>query len=330
MEEGMAGHEFEFVRGKSKKFWSIELLSRSYTVHFGRQGSPGQKKPKEFPSEAKAKVAYVKSILKKIEEGYTEVKRRAHRESVLQLKDLPKGRDLLLYAIQTKCSERQVRFLLENGVDANAEGQSGVSALNAAIHTNSPQIVQLLLEHGADAKGKDWMGRPLLISAADWYPKLKKAVFDLLVEYGAVKDLTAELYLEGAKRVAEKIKRNPKLLEALDDPVELMNYAIEKKAPNLVELLLDLGINPNAHGERHPAPLRMAVGMNSARLVKLLLERGADANPRDATKRSLLKDARRLHECTVESAGRRVLKRWENRQKPKIIELLQRHGSTEK
>src|SRR5262249_7112899 len=126
-----------------------------------------------------------------------------------------------------------------------------------------------------------------------------------------------------------KINRNPRLVEELDDPVEFMTNAIEKKSPELVKLLLDLGIDPNAHGSRKTAPLRMAVWMNSSRMVQLLLEHGADVNPKDAKPKSRLAAARGLHECRVISAGGRVLKRWENRQRPKIMELLVRHGARE-
>src|SRR5207248_209956 len=89
-----------------------------------------------------------------------------------------------------------------------------------------------------------------------------------------------ELYLAGAKKVAAEIGRNPNLVRELDDPVEFMNHAIRSK--ELVEVLLNLGVDPNAHGPTKPAPLRLAVQQLSLPVVTLLLEHGADPNPKDA------------------------------------------------
>ena len=59
-----------------------------------------------------------------------------------------------------------------------------------------------------------------------------------------------------------------------------MNHAIRSK--ELVEVLLNLGVDPNAHGLTKPAPLRLAVQHLSLPVVALLLEHGADPNPKDA------------------------------------------------
>ncbi|MDQ8935960.1 ankyrin repeat domain-containing protein [Acinetobacter rudis] len=44
----------------------------------------------------------------------------------------------------------QVKLLLEQGVDVNSIDEEGYSALQAAAENNYIEIVQLLLEHGAD------------------------------------------------------------------------------------------------------------------------------------------------------------------------------------
>jgi predicted DNA-binding WGR domain protein len=63
---------FEFSEGTSNKFWNIELKGKTVTVTFGRIGSAGQTKPKDFPTEAAAQKEYDKLIAEKTKKGYQE------------------------------------------------------------------------------------------------------------------------------------------------------------------------------------------------------------------------------------------------------------------
>ncbi len=64
---------FKYSDDKSYKFWKIELEGSSYTVHFGRIGTKGQAKTKDFPSPQEAQKAHDKIIAEKVAEGYVEV-----------------------------------------------------------------------------------------------------------------------------------------------------------------------------------------------------------------------------------------------------------------
>jgi ankyrin repeat protein len=44
-----------------------------------------------------------------------------------------------------------VRALLEAGADPDAPERAGYTPLHAAAHLDDPELVRLLLEHGADA-----------------------------------------------------------------------------------------------------------------------------------------------------------------------------------
>ena len=46
---------FEFVEGKSAKFWQAESVGATFIVEFGRLGTKGQRKEKDFPNEDAAK-----------------------------------------------------------------------------------------------------------------------------------------------------------------------------------------------------------------------------------------------------------------------------------
>jgi uncharacterized protein (TIGR02996 family) len=64
---------FNYSDDKSSKFWKIELEGSSYTVRFGRIGTEGQTKTKDFPSPQAAQKAHHKIIAEKLAEGDVEV-----------------------------------------------------------------------------------------------------------------------------------------------------------------------------------------------------------------------------------------------------------------
>ncbi len=64
---------FEFVEGKSAKFWQAESSGATFIVEYGRLGTKGQRKEKDFPNEDAAKKELGKKIAEKLREGYTEV-----------------------------------------------------------------------------------------------------------------------------------------------------------------------------------------------------------------------------------------------------------------
>ncbi|MBC8290933.1 MAG: WGR domain-containing protein [Planctomycetes bacterium] len=72
MAENIAPRLFEFNGGGSDKFWIIELNSKSHTVRYGRQGTDGQTKTKDFGSEEEARKSYDKLVGQKTKKGYVE------------------------------------------------------------------------------------------------------------------------------------------------------------------------------------------------------------------------------------------------------------------
>jgi predicted DNA-binding WGR domain protein len=64
---------FEFSEGKSNKFWEIEISGDSLTTTWGRIGTNGQSKTKQYASTQKAEQEYAKLIEDKTNKGYQEV-----------------------------------------------------------------------------------------------------------------------------------------------------------------------------------------------------------------------------------------------------------------
>lgn len=68
----MAKRELQFDDGKSQKFWTISLEGTSHTVTFGRIGTTGQTRTKNFETNAEAKKSYDKLVGQKLAKGYAE------------------------------------------------------------------------------------------------------------------------------------------------------------------------------------------------------------------------------------------------------------------
>src|SRR5689334_11938966 len=54
----------------ANKFWDIKLSGSRFTTNFGKIGSPGQTRLKDYPSAAEAKAGYEKAIADKRKEGF--------------------------------------------------------------------------------------------------------------------------------------------------------------------------------------------------------------------------------------------------------------------
>jgi predicted DNA-binding WGR domain protein len=65
---------FQLVAGTSKKFWAIAIEGRSHTVRFGRIGTAGQSKTKQFPDAESARSDGEKLVREKLGKGYRELK----------------------------------------------------------------------------------------------------------------------------------------------------------------------------------------------------------------------------------------------------------------
>lgn len=63
---------FEFIEGKSSKFWEIEVVEATIELRWGRIGTAGQSKGKPFDTSAQALAEAEKLVAKKLKEGYRE------------------------------------------------------------------------------------------------------------------------------------------------------------------------------------------------------------------------------------------------------------------
>ena len=77
---------FEFVEGKSSKFWEVSQSGHDMTTRWGRIGTSGQSKTKTFADDAAAAKQVAKLIAEKMGEGYVE--RRGRGEVAVLVRSL--------------------------------------------------------------------------------------------------------------------------------------------------------------------------------------------------------------------------------------------------
>jgi ankyrin repeat protein len=81
------------------------------------------------------------------------------------------------------------KWLIENGADVNLrdDAQIGETALSLAVRKDYPEIVELLLQHGADPDIPGWMQLTARIRAHKRRDEAGKRIADLLEKYRPVK-----------------------------------------------------------------------------------------------------------------------------------------------
>ena len=184
------------------------------------------------------------------------------------------GRTALTWASQFSHDE-VVQILLDNGADVNAQGGEYGDALQAASSGGHEKVVKLLLDKGADLEAKDKYdgATPLWRAAGNGH----EAVVKLLLDKGA--DPEAK----------DKSGATP------------LWRAAESGHEAVVKLLLDKGADLEVKDKYYGAtPLWRAAESGHEAVVKLLLDKGADLGAKDKDGRtSLWWAARNGHEAVV-------------------------------
>ena len=84
---------FEYNDAKSDKFWEIQLDGASHTVRYGRVGTDGQTKTKEFADAEKAVASYEKLVKAKVGKGYKEISDQSTSRSAAVAKAKEKNKE---------------------------------------------------------------------------------------------------------------------------------------------------------------------------------------------------------------------------------------------
>lgn len=149
--------------------------------------------------------------------------------------------------------------LLESGADPNTPGLA-FYPLHMAAHHGNPEWVKRLLKAGANPK------------ATATRPKNWPDSNNREIQTGATPILLA---IDSGSADCVRL-----LLAADKDSSHgpALRRAVEQNSLELVTLLLDSGVDPNALGRDGKPALTAALGPDDAEILRLLLDRGADPN----------------------------------------------------
>jgi ankyrin repeat protein len=223
------------------------------------------------------------------------------------------------------------RWLLEHGADPGTPWASGRTPFDHAIaRDNSPEMIGLLLDHGADPTrvSGDLTGvaRAARAGRRDLLELFRARGFDITLT--GVDALVAACALDDGDAIATLAAGDPALVAevATMGPYLLATFAGTDNGPGL-ERLLDLGIAVDARvafgdGYWGVAPgstaLHVAAWRAAHRSVRVLLARGARPSERDGHGRTPLQLA--LRAC-VDSY-------WSQRRTPASIDALLQAGAS--
>ena len=184
-------------------------------------------------------------------------------------------------------------------------------------------LVELLLNHGADPNTTDSEGdTPIKIAAGsidasgNEKNQILKKIINILRQNGGKMDLNSAVVIGDPVSVAEVIKNNPDDLDARNyEGYPAMQFAIQVDDRKIVKMLLDAGADPDIENKDpyfmtlNDRPLHCAAEFHRDEIARMLIESGADVNARNEM----------LNTPLHEAVGREGLE---------TIKLLLRHGAS--
>jgi ankyrin repeat protein len=194
------------------------------------------------------------------------------------------GRTPLYLAAANDGSSATVKLLLDRGANPTERDSIQSTPLLAAAGTNDLVSIRLLLEHGADPNDADMYGLTPLIQAAG---NGNAKAIELLLGRGAKVNTVSK------PEITQGVKNGPIAL----GNVTALHAAAPASGPEAIKALLDAGANVNAADIRNMTPLMLAIATDHAdpRVVKLLIERGADVTLKDREGQSSIDWARKFN-----------------------------------
>jgi hypothetical protein len=201
------------------------------------------------------------------------------------------GKDEELFTAIHQGSVADMRAAFGHGANPKAVDKTGSPALVEAVVYCDETAVKLLLEHGADPNQHAKDGSPALVLAAGDYAKVRA-----LVEKGAEVDArspmgrTALLVAAAQRdsfRIASYLLEHGADPKALDGAPEFLShgtnatalmYAARSGDSRTMKLLLDRGLDANAATTSGNTALCDAISARNQEAVRLLISHGAKVN----------------------------------------------------
>lgn len=171
-----------------------------------------------------------------------------------------------------------VNLLLHLGADYNATGKQGKAPLEYAIEENSWEIVDYLLQHGAEPTDE-------ILEYAKSKINQGKTAQRIVLSIEDYKERRAKAILQGADldRLSFEPPPPPSLqfIPAREDSPLII--AVEKNDLNEVKKLILLEVELDAYNKEGSTALHKAIRLNREEIVKVLIEAGSNLSLKDRT-----------------------------------------------
>ena len=188
-----------------------------------------------------------------------------------------------------------IKGIIAQGGDINETNKHGKTALMLAAGNGRPEATQLLLDLNANIDAQEIDGMTALMMAAS---DGKTETVKLLVENGA--DVNITNYYGATAMTNAAFFNHPGAVQEILNSKQKVGIKTNENAllitaglglENIMQMLLDYGVDVNARGKKDRTPLMAAIEFDHIGTVKLLLKNNADARAKDTDGESIIQIA---------------------------------------